>query len=103
MSQPIEGSEELLFDIANLFKVLGDTTRIRIISALDGVELCVQDMERILSMRQSAISHQLRELKQARLVKFRKHGKNIFYTLDDAHIGEIFKIAAEHVKERTIK
>ena len=73
-------SDDLLFDIAEVFKVFGDTTRMKIISALLESELCVGDISEITNSTQSAISHQLRVLKQAKLVKFRKEGKTVYYS-----------------------
>lgn len=87
-------------DIAELFKVLGDYTRIRIIYALFKKELCVCDISEVLGMSQSSISHQLRILKAYRLVKFRKEGKVVFYSLDDEHIQKLFNSGLEHVKHR---
>ena len=92
-------SDDLLFDIAEVFKVFGDTTRMKIISALLEAELCVGDIAEITNSTQSAISHQLRILKQAKLVKFRKEGKVVFYSLDDDHIHEIVKKGCEHIEE----
>ncbi len=89
----------LLPEIAELFKVLGDPTRLRIIEALDGTERCVQELEALLDMSQSAVSHQLHTLRQARLVRLRREGKNRYYTLDDEHVERIYRIAVEHVKE----
>jgi ArsR family transcriptional regulator, lead/cadmium/zinc/bismuth-responsive transcriptional repressor len=91
--------EEMLYDLAELFKVFGDSTRIKIIWALFEEEMCVCDIAYLLNMTQSAISHQLRVLKQARLVKPRRDGKIIFYSLDDQHIGEIFKQGLNHINE----
>lgn len=91
--------EETLYDLAELFKVFGDSTRIKIIWALFQEEMCVCDIADLLNMTQSAISHQLRVLKQARLVKRRREGKNIFYSLDDKHIEEIFNQGLKHIKE----
>lgn len=91
--------EELLYDLAELFKVFGDTTRIKIICALFESEMCVCDIAILLNMNQSAISHQLRVLKQARLVKYRKEGKVVYYSLDDEHIKEIFDMGLVHIKE----
>ena len=88
-----------LYDLAELFKVFGDSTRIKIISALLESELCVCDIADLLNMTQSAISHQLRVLKQAKLVKNRREGKVVFYSLDDDHVLQIFKQGYEHVKE----
>ncbi len=92
--------EEKLYDLAELFKVYGDTTRIKIICALFKAEMCVCDIAALFSMTQSAISHQLRVLKQARLVKFRKEGKVVYYSLDDEHIKSIFDQGLLHINER---
>ncbi|WZL74387.1 metalloregulator ArsR/SmtB family transcription factor [Clostridiaceae bacterium 35-E11] len=89
--------EEKLYDLAELFKVFGDTTRIKIICALFEEEMCVCDIAALLGMNQSAISHQLRVLKQARLVKFRKEGKVVYYSLDDDHIKNIFDQGFMHI------
>ena len=92
-------SDDLLFDIAEVFKVFGDTTRMKIISALLEAELCVGDIAEITNSTQSAISHQLRVLKQAKLVKFRKEGKTVYYSLDDEHISEMYELAKKHIEE----
>jgi ArsR family transcriptional regulator, lead/cadmium/zinc/bismuth-responsive transcriptional repressor len=92
-------SDDLLFDIAEVFKVFGDTTRMKIISALLESELCVGDIAEITNSTQSAISHQLRVLKQAKLVKFRKEGKAAYYSLDDDHIKDLYEIAKKHIEE----
>jgi len=92
--------DENLYDLAELFKVFGDTTRIKILYALFSSEMCVCDIAFLLNMTQSAISHQLRVLKQARLVKFRKDGKVVFYSLDDAHIKHIFDQGLLHISEK---
>ncbi len=89
--------EDLLFDMAEFFKVLGDSTRIRIICALFESELCVCDIANVLGMTQSAISHQLKTLKQARLVKSRREGKVMYYTLDDEHVKQIFDLGLIHL------
>lgn len=91
--------EELLYDVAELFKVFGDTTRMRIICALKENELCVGDIAEITNTTISAISHQLRILKQAKLVKYRKEGKTVYYSLDDDHVLQIFEKGREHVEE----
>ena len=91
--------DEKLYDLAELFKVFGDTTRIKILYALFEEEMCVCDIADLLNMTQSAISHQLRVLKQARLVKFRKEGKIVYYSLDDDHIYQIYKLVKEHIEE----
>ena len=92
-------SDDLLFDIAEVFKVFGDTTRMKIISALLEAELCVGDIAEITNSTQSAISHQLRVLKQAKLVKFRKEGKIVYYSLDDEHVSEMYEMAKRHIEE----
>ena len=90
---------ELLYDVAELFKVFGDSTRVRILCALFESEMCVCDIAEVLDMTQSAISHQLRVLKQARLVKYRRDGKTVYYSLADDHIQTIFNQAFEHIME----
>ena len=92
-------AEETLYDLAELFKVFGDTTRIKIICALFESEMCVCDLSALLNVSQSAISHQLRVLKSARLVKFRRAGKVIYYSLDDEHIKQIFDAGLHHITE----
>ena len=94
--------EELLFDLAELFKMFGDSTRVKIISALFQSEMCVCDIAVLLGMTKSAISHQLRYLKTARLVKNRRDGKSVYYSLDDRHIKDIFDCGLEHVAERSL-
>lgn len=91
--------EEILYDLAELFKVFGDSTRIKILCALFENELCVCDMATLLGMTQSAISHQLRVLKGARLVKFRREGKVVYYSLDDDHVKSIFHQGLNHIIE----
>ena len=91
--------EEILYDLAELFKVFGDTTRIKILCSLFESEMCVCDIAALLGMNQSAISHQLRVLKQARLVKYRKEGKVVYYSLDDEHVKQIFDQGLVHVNE----
>ena len=92
--------EEVLYDMAEFFKVFGDSTRIKIISALFESEMCVCDLSAALNMTQSAISHQLRVLKQANLVKFRREGKVVYYTLSDDHVKDIFNQGLVHIQER---
>lgn len=92
-------TEEMVYDLVELFKVFGDVTRVKIIYALLESEMCVCDIASLLDMTQSAISHQLRVLKKARLVKFRKEGKTVFYSLDDQHIDKIFSFGLDHIKE----
>jgi ArsR family transcriptional regulator, lead/cadmium/zinc/bismuth-responsive transcriptional repressor len=91
--------EESLYDLAELFKVFGDSTRIKILWALDESEMCVCDIAVLLNMTQSAISHQLRILKQTRLVKNRREGKIVFYALDDEHVKQIFDQGLIHINE----
>ena len=91
--------EERLYDLAELFKVFGDSTRIRILYVLFESELCVCDIAQLLGMTQSAISHQLRVLKQTRLVKFRREGKTVFYSLADDHVKTIIGNGMDHIRE----
>ena len=91
--------ENLLNKLAEFFKILGDTTRTKILFALDQNEMCVCDIATLLQMGQSAISHQLRVLKQMRLVTFRREGKTVFYKLADAHIETILAQGMEHISE----
>ena len=91
--------EELLYDLADFFKVFGDSTRVRILWALDKAEMCVCDIASVLNMTQSAISHQLRILKQARLVKNRRDGKVVYYSLDDDHVKGILDQGLIHIGE----
>ena len=92
-------TDEKIFDLAELFKVFGDSTRMKIINALMNQELCVCDIALITNSTPSAISHQLRVLKQAKLVKYRKDGKSVIYSLDDDHVKEIFEKGCEHIEE----
>jgi DNA-binding transcriptional ArsR family regulator len=92
--------DEDIYDLSDFFKVLGDSTRMRIIWALDESEMCVCDIAVLLNMTKSAISHQLRALRNANLVKFRKEGKTVFYSLKDKHIKDIYEIGMEHIKEK---
>ncbi len=92
--------EEALYDLADLFKVLGDSTRIKVLCVLFQAEMCVCDIAALLSMTHSAISHQLRVLKQARLVKYRKEGKVVYYSLDDEHVKSIFDQGMIHIAEK---
>jgi len=92
--------DEIFTEVSELFKVFGDYTRIKIIYALLKKELCVCDIAEVLNMSQSSISHQLRVLKAARLVKFRKEGKVVYYSLDDEHVGSIFNAGLSHVEHK---
>ncbi len=91
---------EELYDLSELFKVFGDTTRIRILWALSEGEMCVCDLAELLEMGQSAVSHQLRLLRQARLVRCRREGKSSVYALDDDHVEKIFKLGLSHIEEQ---
>jgi len=93
-------TEEMVYDLAELFKVFGDVTRVKIIYALLEREMCVCDIAALLGMTQSAISHQLRVLKQGRLVKHRKDGKVVYYSLDDDHIKHIIDQGLTHISEK---
>lgn len=92
--------EDTISQLADVFKIFGDNTRIRILWALFDKELCVYDIADALGMSQSAISHQLRTLKQARLIKARRDGKNSFYSLDDDHVKRIIEQVLIHVNEK---
>ena len=91
--------EEILYDLAELFKIFGDSTRIKILYVLFESEMCVFDISQLLNMSMSAISHQLRILKQAQLVKFRREGKTVFYSLADDHVRTILGNGMEHLCE----
>ena len=91
--------EETLYDLAELFKVFGDSTRIRILFVLFEAEVCVCDLAQVLNMNQSAVSHQLKILKQSKLVKCRREGKSMFYSLADDHVRAIIAQGQEHIKE----
>ena len=91
--------DEIVSDRAELFKIFGDRTRLKILFVLLKEEMCVCDIAHILGMQQSAISHQLRVLKQSRLVKFRKEGKTVFYSLADAHVKTVLSQGMEHITE----
>lgn len=91
--------QEHLYDLAELYKVFGDSTRIRLLYVLMKEELCVCDLAALLGMSLSAVSHQLRILKQAKLVKFRKEGKTVFYSLADDHVTTIIAQGMEHIEE----
>jgi ArsR family transcriptional regulator len=91
--------DETLFDLAELFKIFSDSTRIKILYSLLVSEMCVCDIATLLNMSQSAISHQLRILKQSGLVKYRRDGKTIFYSLTDSHVSTIINQGMEHIQE----
>ena len=91
--------DEVLYDLADLFRVFGDSTRIKILYALYDSELSVGDIAQKLALSQSAVSHQLRVLKDARLVRFRRDGKAVYYALDDDHVRSILSLGMEHTEE----
>ena len=88
-----------LYDLSDFFKVLGDSTRLGILFAIDGAPMCVCDIAGVLGMTKSAVSHQLKVLRQNRLVKYNKVGKNVFYELSDDHVRDIIEKALEHIEE----
>ncbi|MEC0245510.1 metalloregulator ArsR/SmtB family transcription factor [Paenibacillus chitinolyticus] len=90
-------NESMAVNLADMFKALGDPTRVKIIYALSQQELCVHDLSVVLEMGQSAVSHQLRYLRNVRIVKRRKSGKTVFYSLDDDHVKEIFRQTLQHL------
>ncbi len=91
--------EDVLYELAEIFKTIGDPTRIKILYSLKERELCVCDLSELLEMSSSAISHQLRVLRNNKLVKFRKEGRSVYYSLDDDHILSLFRQGLEHVLE----
>ena len=91
--------EDIVFDLAELFKVFGDSTRLKILCVLLESEMCVCDIAELLNMSFSAISHQLRVLKQSKLVKFRREGKTVIYSLSDDHVRSIIDQGLEHIEE----
>ena len=91
--------DETLYDLAELFKIFGDSTRVKILYALLESELCVCDIAKLMDVSQSAVSHQLRVLKASKLVKFRREGKTIFYSLADNHVVSILSQGMEHIEE----
>jgi ArsR family transcriptional regulator len=92
--------ENILNKLAEFFKILGDTTRVKILFALDKNEMCVCDIANVLNMTKSSISHQLGTLRRSGIVKCRKVGKEVFYTLDDAHVKEVFEVGMEHIEHK---
>ena len=91
--------EEKLYDLADLFRIFGDTTRIKILFTLRNQELCVNDLAQTLNMTQSAVSHQLKILRQSKLVRNRREGKSLFYSLNDHHVVTIIDQGMEHICE----
>lgn len=92
--------DDMLFELSEFFKLFGDSTRIKILEAINGCELCVCDISEVVGVSQSGVSHQLRVLRQNRLVKATRVGKETYYALDDDHIGDIIKIGMNHINER---
>ena len=92
--------KELFQKLADFFKMIGDPTRTKILFALDQNEMCVCDIANVLEMTKSSISHQLATLKQSGIVKYRKEGKEVYYTLDDEHVKQVFEIAIEHIQHK---
>ena len=91
--------EETIYDLSDFFKIFGDSTRMSILFALDGEPMCVCDIAALLGMTKSAVSHQLKILRQSDLVTYRKSGKNVIYSLADDHVRDIIEKALEHVKD----
>lgn len=91
--------DEILYDLAELYKIFGDSTRVKLLYALLESELCVYDLSEVLGVSQSAVSHQLRTLKQSKLVKFRREGKTVYYALADEHVFRILNQGMEHIME----
>lgn len=92
-------ADEILYDLAELFRIFGDSTRVKILYVLFESELCVGDIAQVLGMSQSSVSHQLRVLKAGKLIKFRREGKAVFYSLDDDHVRSIIALGMQHVEE----
>ncbi len=90
----------IIYDVSDFFKIVGDSTRLRILMSLGCGELCVSDISNVLDMSISAISHQLKALRDAKLVKIRKDGKTVYYSLDDDHIKKLLDVSFEHVNEK---
>ena len=92
--------ENTVNHLAEFFKILGDTTRVKILHALDQNEMCVCDIANVLNMSKSSISHQLGTLRRSGIVKCRKQGKEVFYMLDDEHVQEVFEVGMEHINHK---
>lgn len=92
--------DELLIKLAEFFKILGDTTRVKILNALDKNEMCVCDIANVLNMTKSSISHQLSALRKSGIVKSKKVGKEVFYSLDDEHVKQVFEVGIEHINHK---
>jgi DNA-binding transcriptional ArsR family regulator len=92
--------EELLYDLSDLYKIFGDTTRIKILHVLSLSEMCVCDIAALLGMKHSSVSHQLKTLRTAKLIKYRRNGKVVYYSLDDEHVKQIFDQGLAHLTEK---
>lgn len=99
-TKKLEISDEFVYDVADFFKIFGDFTRIKLLHLLVEKELCVGDIAEILDMNQSAVSHQLRVLRQNDLVKYRKEGKTVYYSLDDSHVETVLLQGIDHIKHK---
>lgn len=97
--KPLLPDTSLLYELSDFFKVMGDGTRIQLLWALEESEMCVNDLAALLNMTKSAVSHQLKVLRTAKLVKAQKKGKNVYYSLSDDHVKTVFQMALEHVCE----
>lgn len=97
--RPLLPDTALLYELSDFFKVMGDGTRIQLLWALEESEMCVNDLASLLNMTKSAVSHQLKVLRMAKLVKAQKKGKNVYYSLSDDHVKIVFQMALEHVCE----
>lgn len=93
-------SEDVFYKMAEFFKIVGDSTRVKILFALDQNEMCVCDIANVLNMSKSSISHQLGTLRRSGIVKCRKQGKEVYYMLDDEHVKQVFEIASEHIEHK---
>lgn len=97
--KPLMPEDDVLTGLSEIFKIMGDKTRMRLLWAIDNSEMCVGDLAYLLNMTKSAVSHQLKALKVAKLIKSEKRGKNVYYSLNDHHVQTIFEKALEHVLE----
>ena len=97
--KPLMPDDTVLSGLSGIFKIMGDKTRIRLLWAIDNSEMCVGDLAYLLNMAKSAVSHQLKVLKEAKLIKSEKRGKNVYYSLNDHHVQTIFEKALEHILE----
>ncbi len=92
-------TDDMIIELADTFKVFSDSSRIKILYSMINQEMCVRHISQKVNMSQSAVSHQLKTLKQARLIKYRKEGKEVYYSLDDEHIEKILNVVIDHIKE----